>query len=377
MRTNLGLWSFIKTMRVVALVLAFGTAVFAQDKKVSYRLPWEEGKSHICTQGNNGGLSHNGSERYAFDFDMAEGTKVCAAREGKVLAIKEDLEGGGLKPEYRGKANYVYIDHGDGTVGRYVHLKKDGALVQVGDHVHQGDVIGLSGATGYVTGPHLHFVVYKGGESVPIKFDDVETDGGVPQDNKSYVSRNTPGIPAAVKDQLLKLEREAKTAWDLEAFGIAYERYKKLSETRLKVKYPPVEAAKAKLTEVDKKCESLLLAIDADLLAKKLPEAVEKLLLAKASFRGTPCARKVEQALHELKQEDGYDAAAKALEKKAKAQDFLYRALENEFDGLLKTAIRTYQDCAKLLPQSGYAKFAQSRIPALEQRLKEMAQPKR
>lgn len=357
-------------MQLAAWILALGAIAYVQDRKVSYRLPWEEGKSHVCTQGNNGSLSHNGSERYAFDFDMPEGTRVCAAREGKVIAVRDDFEGGGLKPEYRGKANHVYIDHGDGTVGRYLHLKKGGALVQVGDYVQQGDLIGLSGATGYVSGPHLHFVVYKGGESVPIRFDDVETDGGVPQTNKSYVSRNTPGIPAAVKDELVKLEREAKTAWELEAFGIAYERYRKLTEAKLKVRYPPAEEARRKLDELEKRCEALA-------AERTLPEAAGKLLAAKISFRGTPWARKIEQALAELKKQEGFEAAARPLEKDLKARELLYRALESEFDGLLKTAVRMYQDCAKLLPDSSFGRFAAARLPVLQQRLRETAPPRR
>jgi murein DD-endopeptidase MepM/ murein hydrolase activator NlpD len=51
----------------------------------------------------------------------------------------------------------VFIDHGLGVFTTYLHLSEIG--VAVGDVVAKGDVIGLAGATGRVTGPHLHWGV--------------------------------------------------------------------------------------------------------------------------------------------------------------------------------------------------------------------------
>ncbi len=54
-------------------------------------------------------------------------------------------------------ANFVRIDHGNGLVTRYFHLKKDSVAVVVGEQVSAGQQIGLTGSSGISTTPHLHF----------------------------------------------------------------------------------------------------------------------------------------------------------------------------------------------------------------------------
>ena len=60
--------------------------------------------------------------------------------------------------------NVIYIDHGAGVVTGYFHLST--ALVSVGDTVARGQKIGLVGATGRVTGPHLHWAARYGAVTV-------------------------------------------------------------------------------------------------------------------------------------------------------------------------------------------------------------------
>jgi murein DD-endopeptidase MepM/ murein hydrolase activator NlpD len=69
--------------------------------------------------------------------------------------------GGGWNGGY---GTMVVIDHGNGYRTLYAHLSR--LNVSVGQTVEQGEVIGAVGTTGIVTGPHLHFEVYRGG--VPI-----------------------------------------------------------------------------------------------------------------------------------------------------------------------------------------------------------------
>lgn len=124
-----------------------------------YRLPYKTGESYRVVQGYFGQQSHAGER--ALDFDMEEGTEVVAARAGKVVAIKEDSDQGCPSDACAQSGNYVRIFHDDGTFADYYHLEKDGALVAPGDEVMAGDVIGLSGNTGWSSGPHLHFIVYR------------------------------------------------------------------------------------------------------------------------------------------------------------------------------------------------------------------------
>ena len=88
------------------------------------------------------------------DLAVPEGTKVTAAKRGKV-----SFAGWGNGYGYR-----VVVDHLDGTQTTYNHLSDIG--VKVGDVVGAGSTIALSGNTGNSTGPHLHFEVKKGGQFV-------------------------------------------------------------------------------------------------------------------------------------------------------------------------------------------------------------------
>jgi murein DD-endopeptidase MepM/ murein hydrolase activator NlpD len=109
-------------------------------------------------QGYNGKYSHK--NKFALDFRLRKGKSVCAARSGKVIKMVEHNNEGGGNIKFVSKANYVVIDHGDGTYAGYWHLEQNGALVEVGDLVKVGDKIGKSGSTGFSTMAHLHFMVY-------------------------------------------------------------------------------------------------------------------------------------------------------------------------------------------------------------------------
>ena len=90
------------------------------------------------------------SRHLGVDLDGRTGTPVKAANRGVVVVAGSFY--------YQGNA--VYLDHGNGLVTSYMHLSR--ILVSVRDTVGEGQVIGLVGATGRVTGPHLHWTAYFG-----------------------------------------------------------------------------------------------------------------------------------------------------------------------------------------------------------------------
>ena len=93
------------------------------------------------------------------DFRAAVGTSVIAANDGVVAIAKDRYYAGGS----------VVIDHGEGIYTQYYHLST--LKVKVGQSIKKGDIIALSGASGRVSGPHLHFGVIVGGVQVnPLNF---------------------------------------------------------------------------------------------------------------------------------------------------------------------------------------------------------------
>ncbi len=93
------------------------------------------------------------------DYSAKEGTPVMAMNRG-VVRIAE---------VYRNYGKTIVVDHGFGLMTFYMHLSK--IKVNVGELVKQGQVIGLSGQTGYAEKPHLHLTVRINGSSIdPVKF---------------------------------------------------------------------------------------------------------------------------------------------------------------------------------------------------------------
>jgi murein DD-endopeptidase MepM/ murein hydrolase activator NlpD len=88
---------------------------------------------------------------------MDEGTEVLAARDGVVVKVFQSNTESCLKEECKKFNNFILIYHSDGTIANYSHLLQNGSKVSAGDIVKKGDVIGLSGNTGFSSGPHLHF----------------------------------------------------------------------------------------------------------------------------------------------------------------------------------------------------------------------------
>ena len=93
------------------------------------------------------------------DFRAKMGTPIKASNDGVVKLVKNRFFAGGS----------VIIDHGEGIFSVYYHLSK--FLVKKNQKIKRGDIIALSGDSGRVTGPHLHFGIVLQNTSVePMKF---------------------------------------------------------------------------------------------------------------------------------------------------------------------------------------------------------------
>ena len=92
--------------------------------------------------------------RYGVDLSAPQGTPIIASRSGQVTTATYDSSSG----------YYVSINHLDGFSTRYLHMTH--YIVEPGEYVVAGQIIGYCGSTGTSTGPHLHFSVYYNGTAV-------------------------------------------------------------------------------------------------------------------------------------------------------------------------------------------------------------------
>jgi murein DD-endopeptidase MepM/ murein hydrolase activator NlpD len=149
-------------------------ANFGDPADSLYILPFPAGREYRLSQTYC--YSQGGHRtQLAYDFALPIGPEVIAARGGVVRATRDDLSDVG-DSRNSSEHNHVLIEHEDGTVGFYAHLKQHGVLVEVGQRVETGQRLGYSGASGNTGGfPHLHFGVYSNwpateGDDEPVNF---------------------------------------------------------------------------------------------------------------------------------------------------------------------------------------------------------------
>jgi murein DD-endopeptidase MepM/ murein hydrolase activator NlpD len=88
------------------------------------------------------------------DFAAAYGSPIYAATDGVVS----------YSGRHGGHGNYVRLEHGNGLATGYAHMSRIAA--RYGQRVRQGQVIGYVGSSGLSTGPHLHYELYRGGQTI-------------------------------------------------------------------------------------------------------------------------------------------------------------------------------------------------------------------
>jgi murein DD-endopeptidase MepM/ murein hydrolase activator NlpD len=135
-------------------------AVFGDPAESPYVLPYPAGAAYRVAQAYcyAGGGHRN---QLAYDFDMAIGDDVTAARAGIVRRTRDDLPDYGTEQD-PGQHNHILIEHEDGTIAFYGHLRQGSIVMREGDRVVAGQRIAASGNSGNTQGePHLHFGVYQ------------------------------------------------------------------------------------------------------------------------------------------------------------------------------------------------------------------------
>lgn len=137
-------------------------------------VPFGCGLSFEISQAHDTG-SHLNNDTWAWDFRMPVGVPIVAARAGVVRMARGDSTQGGCDPSMAKWANYVVVDHGDGTEAQYLHFSS--VVVEAGQKVNAGELIGYSGNTGWSCGSHLHFKVAR----------------------REHNGWNNPSIPAAIE----------------------------------------------------------------------------------------------------------------------------------------------------------------------------------
>ncbi len=136
----------------------YGTSTKENHLNTEFMLPLDSfitsdfGKARVYNDTLKG--YHSGT-----DFRAKVGTPIQASNDGIVVLAKDRFYAGGT----------VLIDHGQGIYTCYYHMSKFD--VKVSQKIKKGEIIGLSGKSGRVSGPHLHFGVRVGGVQVdPLQF---------------------------------------------------------------------------------------------------------------------------------------------------------------------------------------------------------------
>lgn len=167
--------TFLKLLATLGMLFSRTPAPeAAEPPRPVVGVPFGCGLSFEISQAHDTG-SHLNNDTWAWDFRMPEGVPIVASRGGVIRMARGDSTVGGCDPKFAKHANYVVIDHGDGTEAQYLHFTS--VVVEAGQKVEGGELIGYSGNTGWSCGSHLHFKIAR----------------------REHNGWNNPSIPAAIE----------------------------------------------------------------------------------------------------------------------------------------------------------------------------------
>ena len=148
-------------------------AVFGSAAQSAYVLPYPVGTAYPVLQSYCEAWSHH--DQLAYDFEMAVGTPISAARAGLVMRVVDVYQDSDQDPNH---FNYIYIQHDDGTAAFYAHVQLGSVLVTEQGRIERGQLIARSGSCGTPMAD-LHFGVYRSwppreGEDLAVNFRNAE-----------------------------------------------------------------------------------------------------------------------------------------------------------------------------------------------------------
>lgn len=136
------------------------------------------------------------------DYAAPAGTEVMSIGDGVVV----------FKGFKTAEGNMVKIKHNSVYTSAYLHLSRYGKGLKVGDRVRQGQVIGYVGSTGYSTGPHLDFRIWKNGTPInPLKMESPPAEPLSEEDMPSFRESMADSEKAAARFLARTAVREAAT----------------------------------------------------------------------------------------------------------------------------------------------------------------------
>ncbi|RXZ81148.1 M23 family peptidase [Paenibacillaceae bacterium] len=166
--------------------------------KQSYALPFK-GEWLVFWGGKNELVNYHyayESQRYALDLVKSEngstfkgdpadnnsyyafGEEVVAPADGTIIDVRSDVPDNvpGEMNDKQPEGNYIVIDHGDGEFSFTAHFKQNSIVVEAGQQVKRGELLGLCGNSGNSSEPHIHFQIAdrpdgEDGTVIPVKFD--------------------------------------------------------------------------------------------------------------------------------------------------------------------------------------------------------------
>lgn len=110
---------------------------------------------------NKNGVSHINFFENALDFLVPLGTKVVSPYDGQITNVIDNYDQFGKTEKFAKFANFIQIMHPNNEVSDLVHLAKGSSLVKIGDKVKKGQPVAITGESGWMAEPHLHWFVWQ------------------------------------------------------------------------------------------------------------------------------------------------------------------------------------------------------------------------